>query len=201
MDNKKSFLKLILIVAGFIIAVVFFVYLARLNMILANSKKYGKLLQGRLIIAEENYKGCRNLLLKDDSTEKKAWDFLNWQFVIREQRDAQKIKLEEALKKLRGKDRNVALNLIYYATGLNAMAVYDFNNAITYFEQALKYDNKDSEANYSLGLLYAAYRNNTSKALYYYKKYLEIAPNGAHADIVEQRIIDLKNGKDKAKNE
>jgi len=130
---------------------------------------------------------------EEEQYQKKALDYIQWQFALRDQVNQANQRLKEGINKTKDLKRDKALlNLLYYNLGLSFTLSVDFGQAITAFEEALKFDPRDADSCYSLGLLYSVYSRDNKKALRYYKKYLEFAPGGTKRDEVKQRINTLE---------
>lgn len=65
-----------------------------------------------------------------------------------------------------------------------------FDLAINYYDNSLKLDPRSADAHYKLGLIYKYSRDNTKKALYHFKKYLELTPNAKNRKEVEY-LVDM----------
>jgi tetratricopeptide (TPR) repeat protein len=120
---------------------------------------------------------------------KQSLDFLEWQFVLRDQVSEAKANLSDRIARLKDTDKDKdLLALLYYNLGLNYTLAVDYPRAITAFEEALKLDPKDSASAYNLGLLYSVYQKDADKAVKYYRKYLELSPSTSKVGDVKQRI-------------
>ena len=64
--------------------------------------------------------------------------------------------------------------------GEQKQASRDFHGAISSYEQALDGTSKTSEAHFRMGLIYAEQLNEPISAVYQFRRYLELSPNGAH---------------------
>jgi len=124
-----------------------------------------------------------------EQKEDAAMNFVQWQFVLRDQVEEAKARLSERIAKVKniGKNKEL-LNLLYYNLGLNYTLAVDYAGAISAFEEALKFDSGDSASAYNLGLLYSVYQKDPDKAVKYYRKYLNLSPSAANAEEVRQRI-------------
>lgn len=121
--------------------------------------------------------------------EDEAMNFVQWQFVLRDQVEEAKANLSERIAKVKNIAKNKGLlNLLYYNLGLNYTLAVDYAKAISAFEEALKFDSSDSASAYNLGLLYSVYQKDANKAVKYYRKYLKLSPSAAKAEEVRQRI-------------
>jgi len=120
-------------------------------------------------------------------------NFIEWQYILKDQVATANREFQERINKIKDirKDKSL-LNLLYYNLGLNYFMAVDFKGAINAFGEAAKYDDKDAKSNYNLGLLYSTFMNNSSKAIKYYKKYLELCPQGPEAGEVRERIQSLE---------
>lgn len=126
---------------------------------------------------------------KEEQAQKKALDFLQWQFVLKDQVAQANQRLGDKVNKIKNLNTDKALlNLLYYNLGLSFTLSVDFESAVGAFEDALRFDPNDEQTCYNLGLLYATNNANIDKAVKYYKRYLELAPKGAKTDEVKQMI-------------
>ena len=64
----------------------------------------------------------------------------------------------------------------------------DFARAISLYESALEDRPSDAEVHYKLGLLYDDKMNDPLSAIHHFKRYLAIAPSGAHAADVKNFV-------------
>ena len=64
----------------------------------------------------------------------------------------------------------------------------DFSRAISLYESALEDRPSDAEVHYKLGLLYDDKMNDPLNAIHHFKRYLAIAPGGAHAADVKNFV-------------
>jgi len=64
----------------------------------------------------------------------------------------------------------------------------DFARAINLYESALEDRPSDAEVHYKLGLLYDDKMNDPLNAIHHFKRYLAIAPSGAHATDVKDFV-------------
>lgn len=64
----------------------------------------------------------------------------------------------------------------------------DFVRAVSLYESALEDRPSDAEVHYKLGLLYDDKMNDPLDALHHFKRYLTIAPSGAHAADVKSFV-------------
>jgi len=147
------------------------------------------------LLFEENKKS-RELRQEEIKFQDDALNYLEWQFVLKEQVSQASQHLQGKIDKVKDvkKDKEL-LNLLYYNLGLNYTLAVDFNGAIKAFEQAVNFERKDADSYYNLGLLYSTYRQNPQKAIKYYEDYLELVPKGAKSDEVKERITILKGRK------
>lgn len=133
----------------------------------------------------EQVKQCQ----KARAGNEEAVDYLEWQFVLKDQVVEAAKRLNREVDKIRGLKKNKELlSLLYYNLGLNYTLAVDFDAAIQTFEKAIKFQPNDAESYYNLGLLYSTYRQNPKQAIKYYKKYLELVPSGLKAGEVRERL-------------
>jgi len=96
-----------------------------------------------------------------------------------------KIKLlDEALQKERA--------LYHYNLGVSYAHAKFYDEAIGAYEKSLFFNPNNPEAHYNLGLLYADYKSDSEKAIFHYKKYLELKPEAEDKEEVEARIKRLE---------
>lgn len=131
-------------------------------------------------------------------TEKEKWDsatvdYLDWQFVLKDQVKLASVKVLVAINDIENIKRNKALaNLLYYNLGLAYMMAVDFDSAIKYFKIATDLKSTDADSWYNLGLLYSTFKNNRSEAQKCYNKFLALSPDSSRAGDVKARIEALK---------
>lgn len=70
----------------------------------------------------------------------------------------------------------------------NKSANGDFARAISLYEAALDDSPRCAEIHYKLGLLYDDKLNDPVSALHHFKRYVELSPNGPHANEVKKSI-------------
>src|SRR5215472_10331612 len=70
----------------------------------------------------------------------------------------------------------------------NKSAKGDFERAVNLYEAALDDSPRGAEVHYKLALLYDDKLNDPVSALYHFKRYLALSPNGAHAKDVRDSI-------------
>src|SRR5215813_7707589 len=70
----------------------------------------------------------------------------------------------------------------------NKSAKGDFERAVNLYEAALDDSPRGAEVHYKLALLYDDKLNDPVSALYHFKRYLALSPNGAHAKDVTDSI-------------
>jgi tetratricopeptide (TPR) repeat protein len=75
----------------------------------------------------------------------------------------------------------------YYNLGLVFLRLTNFVQSIPYFEKALEQDAAFADGHLALGMAYERQRQIPS-AIEHYQLYLEVAPNGAHADAVRDWV-------------
>ena len=78
------------------------------------------------------------------------------------------------------------------AAGQKSLTAGRVQEAEKLYLQALKREPKNAGVSYNLGVLYGDYLKDYRKALTYYQKYLELAPNAPDAALVRSWMVDLK---------
>jgi len=88
-----------------------------------------------------------------------------------------------------GCDRMITPRHVQQLKDADAKAVSgDFARAISLYESALEDRPSDAEVHYKLGLLYDDKMNDALNAVHHFKRYLAIAPGGAHAADVKNFV-------------
>lgn len=193
--KKKSFLILsmaVLVATWFLVAVLGFAFMnARMQNI--KLKKSVAVLEQSLGYLDQNLKKYQDSRKEEEQYEKGVLDYIQWQFALRDQVVQANQRLKEQIKKISDLKKDKALiNLLYYNLGLSFTLSVDFGQAISSFDEALKYNPRDADSCYNLGLLHSTYTRDIGKALKYYKRYLELAPEGTRKEEVKQRIGTLE---------
>jgi len=176
-----------------VLFVVSWVMLAIFAALLLKSQVDNQRLKGLLLLSDKKSVSLDNELRQVYSSRDNhsaVLDYLEWQFVLKEQVSDAGNRLRSRINKIRDLKKDKELSgLLYYNLGLNYVLAADFNSAIRSFEQAIGLQPKDAESYYMLGLLYSTYRQDTKKALRYYEKYLQLAgTKSPRAREVEERI-------------
>ncbi len=191
---KKIFILSVL-VATVVCLAGFGIYIAR-GLSLQNA-----LLTNHVRLLEKNIDALNGTLRQYQESEKQrlrdeatALNYLKWKFILKDQVSQARDRLtakSTGMKDVK-KDKDLA-NLIYYNLGLSCILAADFSSAISAFEQAIKYNPKDADSYYDLGLLYSVFSKDQNKAVGYFNRYLELVPKGIKSDDVKERIETLKN--------
>lgn len=125
--------------------------------------------------------------------DKNMLDYTQWQYVLKDEISVSKLKILAEINKIKDLNKNNQLaGLLYNNLGLAYTMSLDFDSAIKAFEQSIALDPLISANYYELGLLHSSFRVNKSKAVYYYKKFLEVDPKSAKAEDVKQRVKSLQ---------
>jgi len=171
----------------------FFIYFALIN---ANLKRANTLFGEKFMQMSGELQKCRDSHTASDIAEANALEFVEWQFVVREQSLRLARRLEEEISKQKETKKNYPLlNAMHYNLGISYINAMDFASAIAEFQKALKYKSDDKWSFYNLGLLYSTYSQDIRKAIENYKKFLSLEPRDELAETVRQRIESLTNGK------
>jgi tetratricopeptide (TPR) repeat protein len=125
-------------------------------------------------------------------------DFMSWKWLLQEEMQDAGVKLGRSMRGIKDLKRNKeTANCLYYALGLVYTADGSLSAAKESFLEAVKYDPRDAESVYNLGLLYSLSRDkaDAAKARMYYSKYLELAPHGPRKEAVQDRIAEFDTRK------
>jgi len=126
--------------------------------------------------------------------EDSAMNFIQWQFVLKDQIGNANSRLQEEINKSKGLKKDKALaGFLYYNLGLGKTLALDFRPAISAFEEAVLLNPKDAHSFYNLGLLYSTYGQNPKQAVRCYQKYLELFPDSPDKEEIKNRIEKLKS--------
>ncbi|MDD5653432.1 MAG: tetratricopeptide repeat protein [Candidatus Omnitrophica bacterium] len=190
--KKMNPITLFLLVSWFSVAFFAFLYISTRIQNLKLKSTLAAEAEKVKVLSEENNK-CQALREEAAKFQNSALNYLEWQFVLKEQVSQASNRLRQRINQVREvkKDRQM-LNLLYYNLGLNDTMAVNFDGAIKAFEEAVDLDPKDADSFYNLGLLYSAFRQSPSKAVRYYEQYLKLVPKGAKPDEVRERIEILK---------
>jgi len=143
--------------------------------------------------AESLFKESERIRQEKDRIDQGALGYLEWQYVLSEQVTQASKRLSREIRRIKDLKRNKELiNLLYYNLGLSFTMAVDFKEAIKAYELAVKFNSKDAESYYNLGLLYSTYHQSPKKAIKYYNKYLQLVSSGQKAEVVRGRIESLK---------
>lgn len=83
----------------------------------------------------------------------------------------------------------------YYDLGNLLVEKEDYKNALIKYKKALKLNPNDAWAHHNLGVLYDFYFNDRKKAIYHYKKYLNLKPVKEEAGKIRERVLEMELGK------
>ncbi len=191
-NNLLILVALLLVITWIVAAVMGFIFVkVRLENI--KLKNTAAVLEKSIGYLDQNLKKYRETWEEEERYEKGALDYLQWQFALRDQVNQANQRIRAQIRKMSDLRKDKALiSLLYYNLGLSFTLSVDFGQAIAAFEEALKYDPRDADSCYNLGLLHSAYTRDNNKALRYYKRYLEYAPEGSKKDEVRQMVDNLE---------
>jgi tetratricopeptide (TPR) repeat protein len=68
-----------------------------------------------------------------------------------------------------------------------------YKSAVENFEKALGMPDPDPQINFNLGVIYDRNLNDKARAVYYYKKFVELYPGSPRADAANNRIKELES--------
>lgn len=185
-------LNLTLIVSWILIS--FLLYkIMELSQSRARLKRANFELREQLVSVNESIRLYRKTIEEQEITGKKAFDYLEWQFVLKDQINIAGVRIPEEIRKIKSVKKNKDMAcLLYYSLGLSQVTAMKFNEAINSFEEAVKINPKHSESHYNLGLLYSIFPKDFTKAVASYRKFLELAPGAAVAAEVRDRLGKLE---------
>lgn len=78
---------------------------------------------------------------------------------------------------------------MHYNLGVFYTKEGNYQKAIKEFEAVIKANPNDADAYYNLGVIYAEYLNEEEKAIDYFSRYLELAPNDKDADKARKYLL------------
>jgi len=91
---------------------------------------------------------------------------------------------------LRRLKRQVAI--MHYNLGVIFDEAGKYNKAMREYKQVLKVEPDDAKTHYNMALIYEVHKENRSKAVYHYKKYLDIEPSAEDAKRVKEWITEAE---------
>lgn len=193
MENKTDLKKItrLIILSWFAAALFAFLFIsARVEN--AKLKNFVAVYQRQLASLKSTTNEYERLKSESAKWRRDSADYLNWQFVLKDQVALSGVKLLNAIGKIPNlkKDKELA-GILYYNLGLGYVMVMDFDSAIKAFQMAVSIKN-DADSFYNLGLLYTTYKNNPRQAIKYYEKFLMLAPDSHKVEEVKDRIAALK---------
>lgn len=191
--QKKTFISVIFFIVTwmFMSAIVFLFINANIQNL--KLQKSISILEQRMGYINNSINKAQKLKEKEERLQNGVLDYLQWQFVLRDQVNQANLRLKDEINKTKySKEDKLMANLLYYNLGLSFTLAVDFGSAIGAFEEALKFNPNDADSCYNLGLLHSTYSQDSNKALIYYKRYLEIYPQGTRRVEVKQRIETLE---------
>jgi len=101
--------------------------------------------------------------------------------------------IEYYLKALEINNENDEANYnLLLARAYSDMKTTDYRSAAENFEKALNMPDPDRRINFNLGVLYDKNLNDRARALYYYKKFIEIYPDSEQAEAAAERVKQLE---------
>lgn len=188
--SKK--LKLALFVSWVIILCLVFAFM-NLYQEKERFKKAAFDLREQLVSVNESIRLYRRSIEEQEMTGKKALDYLEWQFVLKDQINLAGSRIPEEIRKIKNLKKNKDLtSLLYYSLGLSQVTAMKFDQAINSFKEAVKINPKHAESYYNLGLLYSVFPKDFAKAAVSYRKFLELTPNASEAEEVRSRLQKLE---------
>ena len=135
---------------------------------------------------------------QEAKTAENSLDFMSWKWLLQDELQGASVKLARSMRGMKDLKRNKdTANCLYYALGLVYTAEGNVSAAKESFLEAVKYDPRDAESVYNLGMLYSLSQDkaDTARARKYYSKYQELAPNGPRKEAVRDRIADFDKRK------
>ena len=82
---------------------------------------------------------------------------------------------------------------LYLAEAYGDLSDGRYLSAAENFEKALSSPEPDPLINYNLGVIYDRNLNDKEKAVYYYKRFIELFPNSPQSETVNKRIQELQS--------
>jgi tetratricopeptide (TPR) repeat protein len=95
------------------------------------------------------------------------------------------------------KDRLLKENaVLHYNLGVYCIQKQEYNDAIAEFDKVLELNPNDAATHYNLGIVYADYLNDKTKAILHFKRYLAINPNDKDAERAKKYILTWETWED-----
>ena len=76
--------------------------------------------------------------------------------------------------------------------GAQKQAARDYRGAINAYEHALDGTGKTADAHFRMGIIYADQLNDPVSAVHHFRRYMELAPNGAHVNDAKSNLARLE---------
>lgn len=108
---------------------------------------------------------------------------------LQKEKKAREQALVTALAGAKGTTPDFALQM---EAGRAALAAGNASGAETAYLKAYRLEPKNAQVNYNLGVLYADYLKDGTRAVRYLRRYLELAPKSADASLVRSWILELE---------
>ena len=95
------------------------------------------------------------------------------------------------------KDRLLKENaVLHYNLGVFYLQKQEYNDAVTEFQKVLELNPDDAPTHYNLGIIFAEYLSNRSRAIFHFKRYLSLDPKDKDADRAKKYILTWETWQD-----
>jgi tetratricopeptide (TPR) repeat protein len=134
-------------------------------------------------LAKERENGAKQLLLYEEQLSEKEEQI--------QQLNASISFLNDEIKSLQISSLVKETSKMHFNLANHFLKNKEYSLAISEYKRALELTPDDFDANYNLALIYDIYSDDPFLSLEYYRKCLEINPDFADREIVQERIINL----------
>jgi|GEM_PF-2246269 len=191
--NKNMRLMVIFFSISWLACIVFALLFVKASLENAEYRHISDFMKSRLSALKSETAEFQKAGFDKNRQENAAARYMEWQFVLKDQVDQAKRRLQDEISKAKDlkKDKQL-IGLLYYNLGLADTLAMNFGAAIDDFENASRMNPKNADSLYNLGLLHSTFTRDYKAAVKYYKMYLNIVPSGYKAEEVKDRIKQLQ---------
>jgi len=191
--KKHMHLMIIFFSISWLACIVFALLFVRVSIENMQYKHLADIMKDRLISLKNETAEFQQVSFDKNRRENEAINYMQWQFVLKDQADQAKNRLQDEIKSIKGLKKDKQLTgLLYYNLGLANTLALNFGAAIDNFKNATDINPKDADSLYNLGLLHSTFTRDYKAAVKYYKMYLKVVPSANKAEKVKDRINQLQ---------